>query len=81
MKLYVSVPRGDYLCTYPLLSSGDYQRIDCDGVVILDIQKVHDHRYYLSGFFYARKVILSERVYSSKKELYGAIQKLLEEYL
>ena len=66
---------------YPLYLSGGFQRIDCPGVVVLDIWKIHDHRYELRGFFYRQKIILADRTYKTKKELYGAIQFFLQEYL
>lgn len=81
MKYSIIVPRGTERWYYSVLPFGDYQRIDVDGVVIFDIYKYHNHRYDLQAFFYARKVIVSNRSFSSKKELHGAMQKLLQEYL
>ena len=81
MRLSINIPCGDCDCYYRLLPAGDYQRIDVEGVVIFDIHKVHDHRYDLKAFFYANKVIVSTCSYSTKSKLYGAIQKLLQEYL
>ena len=81
MRYVIQVPRGDVYFCYPLYLSSGFQRIDCDGVVILDICKVHNHKYVVCGFFYRQKIILSNRVFTTKKELYGAIQKFLQEYL
>lgn len=77
----IIVPRGTENWLYYILQFSDYQRIDVDGVVIFDVHKIHNHRYDLQAFFYANKVIVSLRSYSSKKELHGAMQKLLKEYL
>lgn len=81
MNYIVQIPVDGIFHCFPLHLSGGFQRIDCDGVVILEIRKVHNHRYVLRGFFYRQKIILSERVFSTKKELCGAIQKLLQDYL
>lgn len=81
MRYSITIPDGARLWCYSILPFGDFQRIDVDGVVILDICKFHNHRYDLQAFFYARKHIVSCRSFSTKKELYGAIQNLLQEYL
>ena len=81
MDLTVSIPYDGVSYRYPLLRSADFQRIELSGVVILDIFKIHNHRYELFGFFYRQKIILGPSVYSSKKGLYGAIQKFLQQYL
>lgn len=81
MKYVIQIPRGDALCCYFLLPSGNFQRIDCDGIVILDIWKVHNHNYSFQGFFYARKCIVVRGPFGTKKELFGAIQKVLQELL
>lgn len=80
MRYEVRIPHNDTLYCYRLLPA-DYQRIDLSDVVILDIWKIHDHRYDMCAFFYRQKIICSTRSFSTKKELYGAIQKLLQEYL
>lgn len=67
--------------SYSLRFLEGYTRIDREGVVILDITKHHNHRYDLHGFFYAKKVIIGPYSYRTKKELYGAIQKFLQELL
>lgn len=77
----IIVPRDAENWLYEILPYGDSQRIDVDGVVIFDIFKVHNHRYDLQAFFYSNKIIVSSRSFTTKKELYGAMQKLLQEYL
>lgn len=81
MRYSIIVPRGSERWCYSVLPYGDYQRIDVDGVVIFDICKYHNHRYDLQAFFYSKKVIISFRSFLTKKELHGAMQKLLQEFL
>lgn len=80
MKYEVCIPHNGSLYSYRLLLR-DSQRIELQDVVILDICKVHNHRYDLCAFFYRQKIICNTRSFGTKKELYGAIQKLLQEYL
>lgn len=81
MDLNINIPKDGSLWCYHLLPFGDYQRIDCEGVVIFDIWKIHNHRYEMHAFFYSRKIIVPLSSFSTKRELYGAMQKLLQEYL
>lgn len=81
MRYTFIVPRGAERWSYTLLGHSDYQRIDVDGVVFMQIWKIHDHRYDVQAFFYRTKTIISCRSYGTKKELYGAVQKLLQEKL
>lgn len=81
MKYLIRIPCNGMLYCYNLLPSGGYQKIVRDGVVVFDIVKRHNHRYELSAFFYARQYIVWPRIYSTKKELYDAIQMLLQEFL
>lgn len=81
MRYTVQIPRDGSLWCYTLLPSGNFQRIDCDGVVVFDIWKVHNHNYSFQAFFYARKCIVVRGPFGTKKELFGAIQKLLQELL
>lgn len=81
MRYVINVPRGAGTHSYSLLQNSDYQTIDIDRLVYMEICKIHDHRYDLQAFFYRTKTIISCRSYSTKKELYGAIQKLLQEKL
>ena len=59
----------------------DSKRIEVRDVCIIDIYKLHDHRYDLKAFFYEKKHITYQKNIRSKKELYSAIQKLLQENL
>ena len=59
----------------------DSKRIEVRDVCIIDIYKLHDHRYDLKAFFYEKKYITHHENIRSKKELYSAIQKLLQENL
>lgn len=55
-----------------------YLKIHVEEVCIILIRKDHDHSYYTEFFFYDT-LNLGHWTYSSKKELYSAIQKLLKE--
>lgn len=57
------------------------KRIEVPNVCIIDVYKLHDHRYDLKAFFYDRKYITYQENIRSKKELYSAIQNLLQEIL
>jgi len=57
------------------------KHIEVKDVCIIDIYKAHDHRYDLKAFFYDEKYIYYQENIRSKKELYSAIQKLLQENL
>lgn len=81
MRYSFTIPHDGYNWSYTLLPYGDYQSIDLEGVVFMQIFKVHDHRYDLQAFFYRTKTIFSCQSYCTKKELYGAIQKLLQDKL
>lgn len=81
MRYFICIPHDGSRFYYPLLYHSDFQCIDVDGVVLLYIWKIHNHKYQLEGFFYSSKVIISCRTFGTKQELYGAIQKLLQEYL
>ncbi len=59
----------------------DSKRIEVYNVCIIDIYKLHDHRYDLKAFFYEKKRITYQENIRSKKELYSAIQNLLQENL
>ena len=56
-------------------------RYEVKDVCIIDVYKFHDHRYDLKAFFYKKKRITYRENIRSKKELYGAIQNLLQENL
>ena len=57
------------------------KRIEVKNVCIIDVYKIHDHRYDLKAFFYKKKRITYQEQIRSKKELYSAIQKLLQKNL
>ena len=56
-------------------------RYEVKNVCIIDVYKIHDHRYDLKAFFYKKKRITYSENIRSKKELYSAIQKLLQKNL
>ena len=81
MKYYLHIPYPDGVFTYSLLPSGDRQVISLTDIIYLDIVKYHDHCYAFSAFCYKRRHLAWAREFRTKKELYGAIQKLLQVYL
>lgn len=50
-------------------------------ICVIYVGKYHDHRYDIQCFFYKNLYIYHRERIESKKELYSAIQKLLEENL
>ena len=56
-------------------------RYEVQDVCIIDVYKAHDHRYDLKAFFYEKKFITYQENIRSKKELYSAIQNLLQQNL
>lgn len=81
MDYYFTISFGGHNWRYRLLPYDNYQVIDVDGCVHLRIFKSHNHHYELAGFFYRSKRFVYPRVFRSKRELFGAIQKLLQEEL
>lgn len=81
MDLYFTIPVNDKRFTYPLLRNTNFQKINHEGVIYLSIYKEHDHKYELAAFIYIKAKYIFPRYYTSKKKLYGAIQKLLQEEL
>lgn len=57
------------------------RKFKVDNVCIIEVFKFHDHRYDLKCFFYKTEYIYCYDGFRSKKELYSAIQKLLQENL
>ena len=58
-----------------------YNRYEVKDVCIIDVNKIHDHRYDMRAFFYDKKHITYQENIRSKKELYSAIQELLQRNL
>ena len=81
MEYRISVPRGTSYYTFSLLPYDNYQKVIVEGVVVFNIVKHHNHRYVLDAFFYASHRIYSGYSFKTKKELFGAIQKLLQKEL
>ena len=57
------------------------RRYEVKDICIINVYKAHDHRYDLKAFFYKRKHITYQENIRSKKELYSAIQNLLQKNL
>lgn len=60
---------------------GAVKRVVVPDVCIINLFKIHDHRYDLEAFFYSTQFIFSRSSFSTKKKLYDVIQKLLQEFL
>ena len=58
-----------------------HKKIKVNNVCIIQIYKFHDHRYDIKCFFYKKEYIYYQERIRSKKELYSAIQELLQENL
>jgi len=56
-------------------------RYEVKDVCIIDVNKIHDHRYDFKAFFYKKKYITYQENIRSKRELYSAIQNLLQKNL
>ena len=56
-------------------------RYEVKNVCIIDVYKLNNHRYDLKAFFYKKKYITYTENIRSKKELYSAIQNLLQKNL
>ena len=84
MYMQISIPGKDGWNHSFALNFYEYRksvRYEVKDVCIIDVYKAHDHRYDLKAFFYDKKYITYQENIRSKKELHGAIQKLLQENL
>ena len=72
MNYHFSINFSEYLMS---------RRYEVKNVCIIDVYKMNDHRYDLKAFFYKNKRITYQEKIRSKKELYCAIQNLLQENL
>lgn len=82
MKLFFSIPMGNNVCYHTSLcfKYSNYNIIDVDQVCYIVVTKFHDHLYSAKYFFYKTKSIGCFET-NALKEMYGAIQKLLQENL
>lgn len=81
MEYRFSIPFNGCNWCYSLLSCGDFQVIFVSGFCDLRLVKNHNHSYELAGYFFISRHYVYPCVYKSKRELFGAIQKLLQEEL
>lgn len=81
MRYSFTIPVGEHNYSYSLLSYSNIQRITHEGVIYLGLYKEHNHKYELTAYIYKTRKYIYPRYYKTKKELYGAIQKLLQEEL
>ena len=80
----ISIPDGNgnnYLFSLSFSEYRKFRRFEVNSVCIIDVYKTHDHRYDLKAFFYEKKYITYQENIRSKKELYSAIQTLLQKNL
>ena len=82
MKLFFSIPMGNNVCYHSSLcfKYSNYNIIDVDQVCYIVVTKFHDHLYSAQYFFYKTKSIGFFET-NALKEMYGAIQKLLQKNL
>lgn len=66
---------------FTLLPYGDFQSIFVSGFCDLRVTKNHDHSYELAGYFFLSRYYVYPVVFRRKRDLFGAIQKLLQEQL
>ena len=64
---------------FGFLDGQRYQRFEVNGVCIIDVYKHHSHSFDLKAFFYKDKYIYHHDNFKSKKDVYSAIQSLLED--
>ena len=84
MYYYLSIPDEHGMNHHFSFYFNEYyrsRRFEVPNVCIIDVYKIHDHRYDLKTFFYRKKRITYQKNIRSKKELYSAIQNLLQENL
>lgn len=81
MNSEILIPTGEknsYWCYKMKLSNNEWYKMHVENVCVINIQKRHNHCYYIEYFFYDTKKI-GFQTYKLKKELLSAIQKLLKE--
>ena len=84
MNYRISIPTIEGFLKIFYLDFCEYRmsrKFKVDNVCIIEVFKIHDHRYDLKCFFYKTEYIYCYDEFRSKKELYGAIQNLLQENL
>lgn len=81
MQYVIDIPHNGTYFRYYLLRNTDFQLIHLEGTIYLMICKYHNHRYDIAGFIYKTPKYIYPQEFRTKKELYGAIQKLLQEDL
>ena len=83
MKSYIDIKTCD-IGTYRRFNIPEnlgYTRIFVDNVVCIDIFMRNFHKYGFQAYFFKDRLIYSLCYYRTKKEMIGAIQKLLQELL
>lgn len=81
MELRITIPVDGKNYYYRLLYYTNYQEICIEGVIYLSLYKRHNHSYGMAAFIYKKKKYIYPRYYKSKRELYSAIQELLQKEL
>lgn len=81
MRLNFTLPIDGVYTVYTLLNNTNNQRICIEGEIYLNLYKKHNHSYEMTAFIYKKRKYIYPRYYRTKKELYGAVQKLLQEEL
>ena len=58
-----------------------HEKIEVPNVCVISLHKWNDHNYSFESFFYKKRVIQVGSRLTSKKQLYSAIQRLLQQEL
>lgn len=81
MKMGIKVQFNNIIKFFGFLNYSNYSQLFVADEFIINCFKVHDHSYYYNAFFYKSRHIYSNRFFRSKKELFCAVQELLNEEL
>lgn len=79
MLYYIDIPHNGSRYRYHLLRNTDFQLINLPGTIYLIIIKHHDHKYEIGGFLEDKRKYIYPQIFTTKKRLYDAIQKLLQQ--
>lgn len=81
MKLDLNIYINGVIYSFGFLNNCESKRIEIKDELIIDIFKIHNHKYCFKAFFYNSKRIYSMYYCNSKLKLYSAVQNLLKEEL
>lgn len=76
-RIFIKDKNKKYHLFYLDFKDSQSKRIEVENVCIIDIFKIHNHRYDFKSFFYNTKYIYCENNIRTLKELYNVIQNLI----